>query len=787
MSKSGARTAVVLTTLLVASCSRGPNAVVDVRPQQDTAGEISGVVTDARGRHIGGVAVMASSSRGRSMALTDDHGRFRIRHLAAGEYEVTFDPCQPDTVTETVVVDAGTGRRVDAVLGAPSARLTNVPTPQIAGGSSDARSSPPVAGVGKSAEDRRRLLTDAAADADEIWIIARSGSGARANLRRRYAAGLMCAYVPTSGKDVPLPMAATDVRAHVSGHVAAVDVEQHYSNPFDEKIEAVYVFPLPESAAVGEFIMTIGSRRIRGIVRDRDEAQRIYDEARAGGFVAALLTQQRPNVFTQRIANIEPGASVDVKLTYYHLLPYRDGAYTFVFPTVVGPRYSAARNRDGIGAVYTGDEGRARHATVVPYLRPGRATKRTFSMSVELDAGVTVESIESPNYAVRTRRVSTTRHRVELARGSAQPNKDYVLRYKVAGDAMKSGFMVAEGEGDRYFSFILQPPEDLATRVREPVDLVLVVDRSVSMRGEPSRTLRRAVRRLIGNLGSDDRFRVVTLGAQDASAGAPTAPGARALGRALVAIEDVGESRTTDLSRGLRAAIDAPASRGRARVVALLSDGYVSDEADLVRMVRRQGDGVRMLAIGVGTAVNRHLMERVARAGNGAAVYLDTGDDAGADRAMTALLARLSHPVLSNIELDFGAMDIREVYPARVPDLLVGQPVIVTGKLRGRVGDRVRVKGKVRGKPIAYDLQVRATSVTPRKELANLWARMKIEDLRERMPGIAAEIARLARTHGLLSPATSVLGIDARKSTGKSQGRVVHVPAPLPEGVAGIE
>lgn len=784
------RISALVAVIATGACTRAPSPVVDTRPQRITAAAIEGVVTDGRGEPISGVAVMASADSGRSMAMTDGQGRYVIRHLSPGDYEVRFDPCQPESTVERVSLGEGEEARVDATLGPAEARVTTLPTPHIAGGSSESRLPAPSAGTGKSAEARRKLLADAARDADEIWIIARGGRTAPANgARRRYAAGLMCAYVPTSGKDVPLPLGKTDVTARISGHLAAVDVEQSYVNPFKEKIEAVFMFPLPESAAVGEFVMTIGSRRIRGIVRDRDEAQKIYEEARAAGYVAALLTQQRPNVFTQRVANIEPGNKIDVSLTYYHLLPYHDGAYSFIFPTVVGPRYSPPGTPGGIGAVYRGDEGRSGQPNEASYLRAGARSKRRFSMTVELDAGVTIESLDSPNFAVKTQKISPTRRRITLAGGSALPNKDYVLRYKVAGERMKSGFMVAKGKGDRYFSLVLQPPEDLADRDRAPIDMVVVVDRSASMAGEPSRTVSHALRRLLGRLERDDRVALVVAGAGHPVVEGPVSA-ARARGLAAH-LDDTPVARQTRLGEAVRAALALPARSGRERVIALVTDGFAGNEEAILDPLRGQ-HSARVLAIGVGTAVNRYLMERLARLGNGAAVYLDTGDDAAADRALTSLLARLSHPVLSNIALDFGDMDIREVYPAQVPDLLVGQPVVVTGKLRGALGDKVRVSGTVQGHRVSYDLFLRPSPVAEQRGLANLWARMKIADLadrplRDRMPTWAEELQRLARRHGMVSPATAVLGVDASAPSAPGKSRTVKVPLPLPEGVRSIE
>ena len=193
--------------------------------------------------------------------------------------------------------------------------------------------------------------------------------------------------------EVPLPLQHTDVHAVVTGYIGTVDVTQQFENPYDEKIEAVYVFPLPEKAAVNEFVMTIGDRKIRGILREKEEAEQIYEDARAQGYRASLLVQHRPNIFEQKVANIEPGKRIDVNIRYFHTLAYEDGWYSFVFPTVVGPRYNPIGSKDPVAALPREDVAEPAAGTAVRYLRPSERSAHDIGISVDVDAGVAIEEL----------------------------------------------------------------------------------------------------------------------------------------------------------------------------------------------------------------------------------------------------------------------------------------------------------------------------------------------------------------------------------------------------------
>jgi Ca-activated chloride channel family protein len=258
------------------------------------------------------------------------------------------------------------------------------------------------------------------------------------------------------------------VTAAIDAYLASVRVEQQYHNPYAEKIEVVYVFPLPGNAAVSEFLMTIGDRTIRGIIREREEAEQIYREARNMGYVASLLTQERPNIFSQRVANIEPLRDIDITLTYYSTLPYRDGAYQFAFPTVVGPRFNPPGDNDGIGAVALGDHGSSGQPTEVQYLRPDQTSAHRLSLTIDLEAGMPLQGVESSTHAIAVEQRSASSCRISLADGAVVPYRDFVLRYRVAGESVRGAFSVHENDHGTYFTLLLAPPAELASVGRAP-------------------------------------------------------------------------------------------------------------------------------------------------------------------------------------------------------------------------------------------------------------------------------------------------------------------------------
>lgn len=607
--------------------------------------------------------------------------------------------------------------------------------------------------------------------------------------------GAMIGCLPIPGSDeiknVPLPLTHTDVKANISGYVSSVLVTQQFQNPYDTKIEAVYVFPLPQDAAVNEFVMTIGERRIRGIIRERDEAERLYKKARAQGYRASLMTQQRPNIFTQKVANIEPGKRIDVDIRYFHTLAYSDGYLNFVFPMVVGPRFNPPGQTDGIGAVGRGTRGASKQSTEIQYLRPNERSGHDIALSVDIDAGVSIEEVVCNSHAiVLDSDGDASKRRVSLSPKDSIPNKDFVLRIKVASDAVRSGLLTHRDERGGYFSLLVVPPAELGSLPHHPMEMVFVLDCSGSMSGEPIKQAKDAIQHALSELGPEDSFQIIRF-SNDASAlgkaPLPATPGN--IKRGLKYLNKLNNGGGTMMIEGIKAALNFPHDPEKLRVVCFMTDGYIGNEAEILRTIKERIGSARIFSFGVGSSPNRFLMERIASMGRGSAAYVGLNDD-GAE-VMDNFLNRASRPAMTDIRIDWQNARVTDIYPSEARDLFVGRPIVITGRFRGRLPDHLTITGQAGGEPVAVNVDVKPLGPDDNhKALAGVWARTRIADLADRQTytgdpngELAGQITQLALDYNLVSAYTAFLAVDASERTAGTEGVTINVPVPVPDGV----
>jgi Ca-activated chloride channel family protein len=586
---------------------------------------------------------------------------------------------------------------------------------------------------------------------------------------------------------VAMPMKHTDVRAEIVGYLASVKVIQQFQNPYAGKIEAIYVFPLPENAAVNEFIMTIGERRIRGIIRERAEAEKIYREAKRQGYVASLLTQERPNIFTQSVANLEPGQAIDVTIQYFHTLAYDDGWYEFVFPMVVGPRFNPAGITDGVGAVARGKHGVSGQPAEVSYLAPPERSGHDISLQVEVQAGVAIEQTRCTSHKVIEARTSPEHFVVSLSSDDAIPNKDFVLRYRVAGERIKSSLVTHRDQRGGFFTLMLYPPADLKSLSRQALELVFILDCSGSMSGEPIAQAKAAIRRALERLQPGDSFQIINFSEKSSALGArPLEATPENIGRGYDYLARLNGDGPTMMIEGIKAALDFSHDPTRLRFVCFLTDGFIGNETEILAEVQRRIGASRIFSFGVGSAPNRYLLNGLAQIGRGAVAYLGLKDDA--KRVMDAFFDRVSHPALTDVQIDWAGLQVREVYPRRVPDLFVGRPVILTGRFDGQT-DAVNVSGAVNGRRTSLPVAWGSERETTHPALPSVWARMKIAELSEQGlmgegGGLATAIKQVALDHNLMSAYTAFIAVDSAGRTAGDTSTTVPVAVPVPEGVS---
>ena len=605
--------------------------------------------------------------------------------------------------------------------------------------------------------------------------------------------GAMVANIPSAdeadaAEQVPLPLQHTAVDAAIAGHISTVRVKQQFANPYDTKIEAVYVFPLPEKAAVSEFLMIIGERTIRGILRERKEAEAIYRAARDQGYQASLLVQHRTNIFEQKVANIEPGKAIEVDITYFSTLAYKDGWYSFVFPTVVGPRFNPPGHSDPIHALARGGRTKTPGGTAVEYLAPAERSGHDLGITVRIDAGMPIKGLKS-THEITVERDGPASATVQLAQRATVPNRDFVLDFRIAGETVKSNLLTHRDPdtGEGFFSLMIIPPIDSADISRRPMEMVFVIDCSGSMEGRPLAQAKEAVATALGLLNPDDTFQIIRFSEDASQFGREPVPATEEnLAAARRYLANLNSQGGTMMVEGIKAALDFPHTPSRYRFVSFLTDGYIGNEAEILAEVHRRIGNARIFSFGVGSSVNRYLMERMAKVGRGAVAYLGLNDSA--EQVMGAFFARVSRAALTDIEIDWGGMTVSDTYPNRLPDLFVGRPLVVAGKFRGEPMP-VTVSGTVDGVRRAFVVKA-AEAGNAGPSLAKVWARANIAELADRQTTsgdpegeLGDAIRRIALQHQLASDYTAFVAVDSSEITEGEYGVSVRQAVPVPEGV----
>ena len=619
---------------------------------------------------------------------------------------------------------------------------------------------------------------------EEIWVIQKPVVAHTTASSDDPGTGSMVSVVDS--KEVPLPLRHTDVKAQINGYISTVNVRQEFTNPFDSKIEAVYMFPLPEKAAITEFLMIIGERKIRGILREKEEAEAIYEAARSQGYRASLMVQHRPNIFEQKVANIEPGKSINVDIKYFHTLKYNDGWYSFVFPTVIGPRYNPPGHGDPIEALPRQDT--TSTGTAVRYLRPDERSAHDISIDVQISAGVEIEELRSTHKIMATQDDEQSAS-VQLAKGATMPNRDFVLDFRVAGETMKSDLLtyVDPETQQGYFTMMLYPPEGTDRLERRNMELVFVLDTSGSMSGVPLTQAKDAVIAALDHLQEGDTFQIIRFSDNSSQFGHTPVPATKDnIKQARRYLANLSGGGGTAMIEGVKAALDFPHDPSRLRFVSFLTDGFIGNEEQILGEVHKRIGSSRVFSFGVGSSVNRFLMERMAKLGKGAVAYLGP-QDSGYD-VMNGFFNRISHPALTDVRIDWQGMAVSDVYPTVLPDVFVGRPIVVTGKYLGHAND-IRILGRQGTRDHSVVIE-NSDDISSAPYLAKTWARMRIAELADRKTWshdpygeIPNEIKATALQHQLMSDYTAFVAVDSSERTEGEYGTTVHQAVPVPDGV----
>jgi Ca-activated chloride channel family protein len=587
----------------------------------------------------------------------------------------------------------------------------------------------------------------------------------------------------------PAPLLHTDVSFRVSGMVARARVVQTFHNGSADWMEGVYVFPLPENAAVDRLQLRIGERRVEGEIRERGAARQIYDQARSAGRRAALMDQERPNIFTTRVANIGPRELIAVELEYQQTLRYDNGRYSLRFPMMVGPRYIPGNLRVSSGADvgWSPDTDQVPDASRItpPVLRPGAGPINPVTLRVELDAGVPIAQLASPYHRVDVKDLSESRRRVELAAGAVPANRDFELTWAPRGsEAPQIAWFTEERQGRHYgLLMVLPPAADPGARLAREV--VFVLDTSGSMAGASIRQAKSALEMALARLAPGDRFNVVEFNSTAQMLYADAQPvNPRNVRRAIDWVRALQARGGTEMAAALRLALDGSDGGSRVRQVVFLTDGAVGNEEALFRLVRERLGDTRLFTVGIGSAPNSHFMSKAAEIGRGTFTYIGRVEEV--QEKMSTLFAKLESPVLKALEVHWPQGVRAESWPERIPDLYAGEPVMVAVAL-GRLEGEARVSGLREGR--VWEARVPLAQNTGAAGMGSLWARGKVESLidslREGVPEekVRTEVIGLATTHRLVTRYTSFVAVDKTPARpADAQLKLAAVPTNLPDG-----
>ncbi len=564
---------------------------------------------------------------------------------------------------------------------------------------------------------------------------------------------------------VAAPLLFTHVDISVTGMTARATVTQRFANPTTSWQEGVYVFPLPEKAAVDHLTMQIGTRRIEGEIRERAQARAAYEQAKTDGRKATLVEQERANVFTTSVAHIGPGEEIGVTIEYQETLVYDAGSFRLRFPMVVAPRYSpgqiAVAGEPGSGwGVNTGQVPDAARVTP-PVAPPDEGFVNPVEIAVELHPGFALSHIDSSYHDVDVVESADHRYSVRLADGPVPANRDFELVWTPDVAAAPAAAVFAEHkDGATYALAMVVPPTNVVDTPRSPREAVFIVDTSGSMEGTSIAQAKQALGLALDRLQPGDRFNVIEFNSVTRSLfGAPMPVDPSTLARARRFVAALRARGGTEMKPALEAALTNDAAPAFVRQVVFLTDGAVGNENELVELIRARLLDRRLFTIGIGSAPNSFFLTKAAQFGRGTFTYI--GDVHEVAAKMSALFIKLESPVLTDIAVAWpGAA---EVWPREPGDLYAGEPIVVVAKTHASDG-MVTITGRRAGAPWTARVPLSASASEP--GVGVLWARAKIEALSDAQKGGEPEaaarngIVEVALAHHLVSKYTSLVAVD---------------------------
>jgi Ca-activated chloride channel family protein len=588
-----------------------------------------------------------------------------------------------------------------------------------------------------------------------------------------------------------LPLKETSVKANIVGVIADVTVKQVYTNMGKNTLEAIYTFPLSTKAAVYGMKMTIGTRVITAKIEEKEKARKDYEQAKAEGKRASLLEQSRPNVFTMNVTNIAVNDTIVVELKYTELLIPEKGIYSFVYPTVVGPRYSnKSKEKAGVDDEFV----------ATPYTKSGEMPAYAFGFELSLSAGMPVQNINCNTHKMKIANPALNLATVRLDSSEIKGgNRDLVINYSLQGNKIESGLMLYEGEDENFFLLMVQPPQKVVKEDIPQREYIFIVDVSGSMHGFPLDITKKLMRNLILNLNPNDKFNVLLFsGTTGLLSETSLDANASNIEKAISFIDRQNGGGGTELMKALETANKIPRPNpDLSRAFVIVTDGYIDAEQDAFQFIRNNNNNTNVFSFGIGSSVNRYLIEGLAFMGNGEPMIIINENEA--QKQAEQFRNYINTPLLTRVKVDYGDFQAIEVEPYSVPDMLAERPVVIFGKYKGSPTGTITLTGKAGQK--SYKRSFKLSDVkadTNHAAIRYLWAREKIKLLdymdnthsyyyanqNDNRESNVKKITELGLKYNLMTNYTSFIAIDEQLVMKDGKLITVKQPIPLPEGVS---
>lgn len=581
-----------------------------------------------------------------------------------------------------------------------------------------------------------------------------------------------------------LPLKETSVKTTITGVIADVEIKQVYVNSGKNTLEAIYTFPMSTKAAVYAMKMTVGDRIIHAEIEEKKKAREDYERAKSEGKRASLLEQSRPNVFTMNVANINAGDTITVELNYTEVLVPEKGQYSFIYPTVVGPRYSNKKKEDADpddDFIHT------------PYTHSGEKPTYRFGYELTIHSGIPIQNVTCNTHKMNISNPDLKTSVVKLdASETNGGNRDVIVSYSLQGNRIESGIMLYEGENENFFLMMVQPPKRVLKEDIPPREYIFIVDVSGSMYGFPLNITKKLMRNLIVNLKPTDKFNVLLFSGASALMSESSIDATEAnIERAVRYIDEQSGGGGTEVLGALRLAYAIPRpDTDISRTFVMVTDGYVAVEREAFKMIRKNGGETNFFCFGIGSGVNRYLIEGMAFAGNGEPMIVTHENEA--EKQAEKFRNYINTPVLTRIKLNKGSLQAYDIEPIAIPDMLAERPIVIFGKYKGKANGKVTLTGKVGRK--SYKQSFDLSECKPDKSysaLRYLWARERIYYLdyligeyKNDDDPIAQEITELGLKYNLMTNYTSFVAIDERVTEKNGKTVTVKQPIPMPKGVS---